>query len=165
MSTELEVVLAEAAINRLIAHYASMTDWMDWENMPSLFSADAEIDFGGMFRGSPNGFMPFVAELESGYDRRVHLFGLPRIDVSGDRARAECASMTHVRTNGQPHHNDAVFYGRYIFAAQKRDGEWKLTRLKFYLNAVAPSQPEAGEEGPINLADGFQPGHPEMTHS
>jgi hypothetical protein len=163
MNTELEVVLAEAAINRLIARYASMTDWMDWANMPSLFSSDAEIDFGGMFRGSPAEFIPFVSQMEAGYDRRMHLFGLPRIDVAGDRARAECASMTHVRTKGQPNHSDAVFYGRYIFTAGKRAEEWKLTRLQFYLNVATASQPEAGEEGPINLADAFQPGHPDMA--
>lgn len=159
----LETLIAEAAVNRLISRYATMTDWMDWAGMPGLFSADADIDFGGMFRGTPAEFMPFVSKLEGGYDRRMHLFGLPRIDVTGTTARVECASITYVRTKGATHHDDANFCGRYVFTAAKADGVWKLTRLTFYLNAAAGSQVPAGDEGPINLADGFGPGHPEMA--
>jgi hypothetical protein len=163
MSDSLETLIAEAAVNRLIARYATMTDWMDWAGMLELFSADADIDFGGMFRGTPVEFMPFVSKLEGGYDRRMHLFGLPRIDVTGTTARAECASITYVRTKGIEQHDDANFCGRYVFTAAKADGVWKLTRLTFYLNAATGSQVPAGDEGPINLADGFAPGHPEMA--
>lgn len=159
----LDTLIAEAAVSRLIARYATMTDWMDWAGMPTLFSADADIDFGGMFRGTPTEFMPFVSKLEGGYDRRMHLFGMPRIDVSGATARVECASITHVRTKGATHHDDAIFYGRYIFTAGKIEGAWKLTRLAFYLNAASASQAPAGDEGPINLADAFHPGHSDMA--
>lgn len=161
--SSLETLIAEAAVNRLISRYATMTDWMDWAGMPGLFSADADIDFGGMFRGTPAEFLPFVSRLEGGYDRRMHLFGHPRIDVSGQTARAECASITHVRTRGKAHHDDGIFCGRYVFTAAKVDGVWKLTRLTFYLNAATGSQTPAGDEGPINLADGFGPGHNDMA--
>jgi hypothetical protein len=112
-----------------------------------------------MFRGDRDGFLPFVATLEKGYDRRLHMFGIPRIDIGGDAARIECAALTHVRNHGAEQHSDAQFLGRYVFAAVRTADGWKLTRLKFYLNVVTAANPPAGPEGPVNLADGFSTAH------
>jgi len=157
--TTLALLCAEAAVQRLIARYASCTDWLDRAGMAALFTPDADIDFGGMFRGGRDAFLSFVAALEGGYDRRMHMFGLPRIDIDGDTARAECAALTHVRNFGDERHSDGQFVGRYIFAAARAGDGWKLTRLKFYLNAAETANPPAGPEAPINLADGFAMSH------
>ncbi|MEZ5742995.1 MAG: nuclear transport factor 2 family protein [Sphingomonadaceae bacterium] len=158
---EIEALLDEARITRLLGRYASMTDWLDFSGAAEIFTEDAQFDFGEMFRGDREGFIPFVTALESGYARRIHMFGLPRIDVDGDSARAECPSFIHARTAGDPEHTDATFVGRYIFDAVRTDAGWKLSRLAFYLNVLTVTNPPAGEEGPVNLADGWNLEHPD----
>lgn len=157
----LDHLLAEAAVTRLLARYASMTDWLDWEGVKTLFAEDATVDFGEMYSGGIAGFMPFVAALEGGYTRRLHHFGLPRIAVEGGRAEADCAAITHTRTRSATGFDDLVFYGRYRFGAALRGGDgWRLTRMTFYLNAVYPlASPESGV--PVPLAEGFSPSHPD----
>ncbi len=162
MSAALDLLLDEAAISRLIGRYATVVDWLSWDQLPSIFTPDARFDFGGMFQGDLTAFGPFVAALEEGYDRRMHMFGLPRIDVTGDTARAECANVTHTRNKGEEAHADALFLGHYVFDAERQaDGGWKLTRLSFYLNAVHGSQQPPMDETAINVADNLNPAHPD----
>ena len=162
MTAELETLLAEAAITRLIGRYATTIDWMDWDRLPRIFAEDAEIDFGAMFKGDPARFRPFVAALESGYDRRMHMFGLPRIDAAADHARADCANVTHTRRKGAEAHEDTLIFGRYVFEAERRNGAWKLTRMTYYLNGMHGSQQPAADESLLNTADGMQPGHRDL---
>lgn len=151
----------EAAISRAVARYASVVDWQDWDQLPRIFTADAHFDFGGMFQGGLAEYTPFVAALEGGYDRRMHLMGVPRIDVDGDRARAEAASVIHCRIKGDDAHNDMVFWGRYLFDARREGDGWKLTRLRYLLGAVHASQQAPMDESMINVADGCDPAHAE----
>lgn len=157
----LALLLDEAQVSRLIGRYASMTDWLDWQGVENIFTPDATFDFGDMYRGNREGFLAFVAPMEEGYDRRLHLFGLPRIDVSGDTARAEAPAWIHTRNRGETRHVDAVFAGRYVFEARRTDEGWKLTRLAYFLNVLDVTQPAVAPEAPTNLADGFGPGHPD----
>lgn len=158
---DLALLLDEARIARLVSRYASMVDWLDWPGMATLFTPDARFDFGPMFQGGLDGYIPFASALEEGYDRRLHLFGMPRIDVRGDRARAECPSWIHARTKGAEVHTDAVFAGRYVFDARRTDAGWKLSRLAYYLGVLDVTHPPAADEAPTNPGDGWGPGHAE----
>lgn len=158
-------LLDEAAIARLVGRYASMTDWLDWSGVSQVFTDDALFDFGDMYTGGRDGFLAFVAPMEEGYDRRLHLFGMPRIDVAGDTARAEAPSWIHTRNKGDAAHTDAVFAGRYVFDARRTAGGWKLTRLAYYLNVLDVTQPAAGLEAPTKLADDWGPGHPDAPRA
>jgi hypothetical protein len=40
-----------AAIVRLFGRYASIIDWLDFDRVPQVLTADAQFDFGPMFRG------------------------------------------------------------------------------------------------------------------
>ena len=158
-------LLDEAQVSRLVARYATMTDWLDWDGVRDLFTEDAQFDFGEMYHGGRDGYLAFVAPMEEGYDRRLHLFGMPRIDVTGDGARAECASWIHTRNRGDAAHTDAVFAGRYVFEARRTGEGWRLSRLAYFLNVLDVTNPPAGPEAPTRLADDWGPGHPERPYT
>lgn len=161
----LALLLDEAQVSRLIGRYASMTDWLDWSGVAEIFTPDARFDFGPMFRGGLDDFIPFVSAMESGYDRRLHMFGMPRIDVAGNSARAECPAWIHTRNKGAENHTDAVFAGRYVFDARRTEAGWKLIRLSYYLNVLTVANPPAEDEAPVNPADGWGPEHPDAPVS
>ncbi|HZU65297.1 MAG TPA: nuclear transport factor 2 family protein [Novosphingobium sp.] len=166
--TALAALLDEAVIARLIARYASMTDWLDWEAIRPLFTADAHFDFGAMCRGGLEAYLPFVQPMEAGYDRRMHMMGLPRVELAGDEARAEAPSLIHARnhaSDGSDHHADLLFYGRYMFTARREGGTWKLASLRYYLSALYPLAAEVMDESALNTATGFAPSHADaMRH-
>ncbi|GGC16778.1 hypothetical protein GCM10011371_00250 [Novosphingobium marinum] len=161
MSSDIETLKAESEMNRLVSRYSTIVDWMDWDRLPDIFATDADIDFGQMFTGDLAGFTPFVSALEAGYDRRMHMFGLPRLDVTAQSGRAECTNISFTRTKGSENNDDSIIFGRYIFEGKPIDGAWKLTRLKFMLNAMHASQQPVADESMLNTCDGMQPGHPD----
>lgn len=158
---QLAFLLDEAAIRSIVGRYTSAIDWMNWTLLEELFWPDAVIDFGAAFRGYRADFLPYVIPIEEGYTRRLHLFSNPRIAIQGERAEAETASVTHVRSvNGATRADDLV-YGRYLMNLEKRAGEWRLSRLYYMLNNFERNETENVEEAPMNLADHTSMKHPQ----
>jgi hypothetical protein len=48
----LENLIAEARLRDLVAEYANVIDWLDWDRLADLFWPDAKLDFGMFRRGS-----------------------------------------------------------------------------------------------------------------
>ena len=157
---QLAQLVDEAAIRSVVTRYTSALDWMNWPLMETLFWPDAAIDFGDIFRGDTAAFLPFVAKLEEGYTRRMHMFGATRIALHGDSAEAEAPSVTHVRTVDGQARSDDFIWGRYLLGFERRQGEWRMSRFHYMLNAFQHYESREGDEGPMNLADHTSMAHP-----
>lgn len=156
----IEALLAKARLGELVAEYANLIDWIDWDRLTSVFWPEATFDFG-MFKGDFAAYRTFVAELEEGYARRLHMFGIPAITLSGDRARIDAGSVIVCRTDEPAPGIDDTFWGRYLFTAERRGGEWRLSGLTYVLNLFDRRERQADDRGgPMTFGDGLSPSHP-----
>lgn len=150
----------EAEIRTLIARYAAGLDWINRRQVEETFWPDAIADFGGMFKGDIAAFLPFVTQLESGYTRRMHMFGLPNIAINGTTAQVDAPSVTHFRELNGGERTDNFVAGRYLLKLEKRGAEWRFVHMHFMLNAFQSRQGPNDDEGPLNLADNTTQEHP-----
>ena len=153
-------LLAKARLGELVAEYANLIDWIEWDRLDAVFWPEAYFDFG-MFKGDLPAFRAFVIELEESYARRLHMFAMPSVALDGERARIDAGSVTVCRTDAPAPGIDDIFWGRYLFDAERRDGEWRLSGLTYVLNLIDRTERTVDDRvGPMNFGDGLSPQHP-----
>lgn len=156
----LDRVIARAELGDLIADYAQIIDWLDWDRLDSVFWPEAMFDFG-MFKGDFAAYRDFVVTLEEGYARRLHMFTLPSISVSGDSARIDVGCVIVCRTDEPAPGIDDMFWGRYLLTAERRGQEWRLSGLTYVLNLFERTERQADDRtGPMHFGDNLSPAHP-----
>lgn len=156
----LDRLVSRVCLQDLVAQYAGLIDWIDWDVLDKVFWPDAQFDFG-MFKGDLAAYRSFVCGLEEPYARRLHLFGLPVIRIDGDRARVDAGSLITCRTDAPAPGIDDTFWGRYLFEAERRDGEWRFSGLTYLLNLAERVERTADDRaGPMNFGEGLSPHHP-----
>lgn len=149
----------ESACRALIERYAYAVDWKNWSGLEDLFWEDASFDFG-MWTGDRAGFIPWVTELESGYSRRLHMLAIPRMDVSGETGHAEAGNCTVVRgPNDEGVDHDNIIFGRYQFDFTRRNGEWRISALRFLMHGFQ-SLASTDNGGASFYADNMDSSHP-----
>lgn len=156
----IETLVAKGHLSDLVAEYGNLIDWADWDRLDAVFWPEATFDFG-MFKGDFAEYREFVVELEEGYARRLHMFALPSIKVTGDAAKIDAGSVIVCRTDEPVPGVDDTFWGRYLLKAERRGGEWRLSGLTYVLNLYDRVEREADDrDGPMNFGDGLSPAHP-----
>lgn len=101
----------EAACRRLLERYTYSIDWLDIDNLKTLFWDDAKLDFG-FWSGSYDEFIPWVSELEAGYQRRIHMFGMPNMVISETNGKADAGATMYFRVinpEDQSAHDELMF--------------------------------------------------------
>lgn len=160
LGPKLAELVDRARLTELVAEYANLIDWIDWPRLDAVFWPEALFDFG-MFKGDYGEYRGFVAQLEEGYSRRLHMFGLPAITLSGDTARIDAGCVIVCRTDEPAPGIDDTFWGRYLLTAERRAGEWRLSGLTYVLNLFDRVERQADDRGaPMNFGDGLNPAHP-----
>ncbi len=152
-------LLDEAACRTLVERYAYAVDWMNWPGLEALFWSDAQFDFG-MWSGDLAAYLPWVAALEQGYARRLHMFAIPRLEIDGDGGRAEVGVGMFVRSiDDAGAGQDDLMFGRYQFRFARREGQWRITSLHFLMHG-AHRFAATDQGGSPLFADGLDPSHP-----
>ncbi len=158
--TALNQLIARASLQDLVADYASVCDWLDWEVLDRVFWPEAQFDFG-MFKGDLPAYRDFVKALEEPFARRIHMFGLPLVRIHGNRARVDVGNITVCRTAAPEPGVDDMFVGRYLFDAECRDGEWRFVRLTYLLNLAEHVERKVDDSNlPLNFSEGLSTEHP-----
>lgn len=159
-SAALDRLVARACLQDLVADYAGLIDWIDWDRLDQLFWPESQFDFG-MFKGDLAEYRDFVRTLEEPYARRLHLFGIPVIRIDGDRARVDAGSLIACRTADPAPGIDDTFWGRYLFEAERRDSEWRFTSLTYLLSLAERVERTVDDRAtPMNFSEGLSPSHP-----
>lgn len=134
---ELQRVVDEAAIRRVMCRYARGIDRCDWELVRSCYHPDAVDEHGaGMSVDELVAWMkPAVEALES----TAHVLGnqLVEFDEGGDVAWVETYLTVLRRTRpagGRPA-LDVFGSGRYYDRFERRDGEWRIARRQVIFRA------------------------------
>lgn len=156
----LQQLVTRACLQDLLAQYAVLTDWIDWDLLDQVFWPEAQFDFG-MFKGDLAAYRSFAQQLEEPYARRLHMFGLPVIRIDGDRARVDAGSVITCRTADPAPGIDDTFWGRYLFDAERRNGEWRFSRLTYLLNLAEHVERTVDDRtAQMNFSEGLSPHHP-----
>ena len=164
LQAQVQQLLDERDCRQLLERYTYALDWMNWEGLTELFWRDAAVDFG-LWSGDRDGFIPWVAELESGYRRRLHLFGIPRLHVAGGSGRAETTAAMFFRlgddveSGSETGPQDELMFGRYLFEFQQREEQWRISSLRCLLHG-AQRFAATDDGGADFFADGLSTVHP-----
>jgi hypothetical protein len=130
MADEIEVLLAEREIRRVIDTYARGVDRLDFDLVRNCYWPDATDDHGP-YRGDVEGFIEYLGVGLSDFESTMHIMGHSLIDadLSAGVARAETyAVATHRLPQPDGPAIDWVCGLRYVDRFERRDGRWLIAR-------------------------------------
>ena len=116
----------ERVIRRLMARYCHLVDDGAFEELPALWTDDAELALRGETSIGPAAIIAVIAGRQTPELRGLHVSANIIVDVDGDTARA-VSDFLFMRREGGP---DPIvkFIGRYLdWFVRTRDG-WKFRR-------------------------------------
>ena len=127
MADDLQRLLDERAIRRVLLDYCRGVDRCDRDLIASAYHPDATDDHGG-YVGTGPGFADYaVARLRAAYDATLHFLGDSCIDWSpaaDDVAEVETYVLAQHRIDDPP--TIVRFGGRYLDRFERRDGAWRI---------------------------------------
>lgn len=124
---ELERMLDERAIRRVLLDYCRGIDRCDAELVASVYHPDATDDHG-MFRGSGADFARFATDrLRVACESTLHFLGDSIVDFTGRHtARTETYVLAYHRRRDADGPYLESFGGRYVDRMERRDGRWRI---------------------------------------
>lgn len=153
MDPELQRLVDESAIRRLLARYSRAIDRRDYELLRTCYHHDA-IDEHGHYDGDVDGFVEFL-ESRPPAPFEAHFLGNTLIDLDGDRADAETYCLALRRFPDEAgEQRDRFQHVRYHDRLEKRDGEWRIAhRIVSYGHGRIDAVAEATEFGEACVRD------------
>lgn len=121
---------------QLMLYYRGI-DRLDFDLVRSVFHADAEVDYGTFFRGSPRGFTDWLDTEEGlrGFLRTVDFAGNVVIELDGDVAHTETYCISFHES--KPEHPWAGAFVpnwlRYLDRFERRDAHWAIAHRRVLL--------------------------------
>jgi hypothetical protein len=124
-----QALLDQVALRDLVMRYCRGIDRRDFELVRSCYHDDATDDHGGMFTGSADDYVAWVAQALKVMECTVHSIGNSLFAVEGDYAEGEHYSYNYHRTR-PPERHELVILGRYLDRYERRGGVWKFAHRK-----------------------------------
>lgn len=122
---ELQTLLAESEIRRVLSRYSRAIDRRDYELLRSCYHRDA-IDEHGWYDGDIDGFVAFL-QSGAGAQFESHFLGNPCIEVEGQTAWVEtyCLALRRdLQADGGA--VDRFQHVRYCDRFEQRHGAWRI---------------------------------------
>jgi len=129
---ELQRLIDESAIRKLLASYPRALDRQDHDLLASLFHPDA-IDDHGPFNGPAAGFVEFMRKGGKPGVHWTHHNGTQIIEIDGDTAEAEtyCIALCRQAAAGQDGYDKEIFLRvRYLDRVERRNDVWKIAHRR-----------------------------------
>jgi hypothetical protein len=158
---ELRILLDKQACDETLTRYCRALDWLDADALKTVFTPDAEIDYG-FFKGRGDAFIPAVMEIERSFLRRWHFVANAIIQVKGDTAEGECYGLAAGVSAREGKTVTDVFGGRYLDSFVRREGQWMISRRVYVLGWQRSFEADTAEAAMPGLvwSSGFNPAHP-----
>ena len=133
-TTDLEILMAEREITRVVLSYARAVDNLDFKRLRGCFHPDACIHYGEIFSGNLD---ETIAWLENSLPRlqgTLHDFGAPWIELDLENGRARCETYTTNAARYPANENGEVVLNvsgtRYLDFFEHRDDAWRIVERK-----------------------------------
>ncbi|SOD71774.1 SnoaL-like protein [Jatrophihabitans sp. GAS493] len=126
---ELQRLLDERAIQRVLYRRARATDSRDLASALSCYHEDATEDHEG-FNGPIREYLSSTSPVFVGNSPvaiNFHLIGNTEIEVDGDRADCQSYFVCVLTVNEDSGARDYMNAGRYLDAFERRGGVWAIT--------------------------------------
>jgi hypothetical protein len=149
---ELQRVLDEAAIQRVLVRYCRGVDRGDEALIADVYWPDATDDHG-VYKGSGPGFAPYVVQALNAHAlSTTHLIANVSIELDGDVAHVESYTLARHRVRREGKLVLETFAGRYVDRFEKRGGEWRIQHRQVVhdwskIEPVAAEYPHDAFEG------------------
>jgi hypothetical protein len=146
----IERLLAEREINRQLLNYCRAMDRCDAELGYQVFHADAELDYGEIYRGRREGFVDWAMVAHAQMEHHLHRISNVYIEVDGPKAGSESyveAVFRMASADGPTLEMRAV--GRYVDRWEERDGVWAIAS-RAYLHTTDSLRPLENEPRPVS---------------
>jgi SnoaL-like domain len=162
----------EQEIQTRIATMLNALDSLDWSTVRAAFAPRVAVDYTSLFGGSAetlasDSLLERWRGLLPGFDATQHLIGPVIVTGNGGgvtTAEAQVRGYHHV--SGAEGGAVWMAAGRYRFAMERRDGEWKIAGITFQLAyqegnlgmpAIAQARVAAGKGRTIAEVEGQTP--------
>jgi hypothetical protein len=167
MSADLNALLDERAITRLLLDYCRAGDRLDIPLLRSVYHPDATVEHG-VFDGSATGFCDFVEKVVvtgSLYKVTHHSLTNITIDLHGDWAHVESYVTPYHYREDDSGRFDEFIGGRYVDRFERRGGVWKIAhRATVYeWSRVEPATQRFWEQSQWGGGDQFIRGRRDRT--
>jgi SnoaL-like domain len=128
ISPDLQLVLDEASIRRVLYAYCRAADRGDLVALRAVYHPDATDDHTGVYSGDVDGFIDFIGlSLAAGTVTCTrHCLSNIVIEVDGDVAVVESYFDALHRRHVDGEDIDEEAAGRYLDRFERRDGEWRI---------------------------------------
>src|SRR3954452_21041342 len=128
MSTEIDRLVDEQAVARVVRTVARAIDRLDFELLASCYHPDATDERHGRVRGIAE-FLEWVQPILHGMQSTLHALSTQLVDVDGDVAHAETyCTARHVAVRDDGETQVWFAYVRYVDRLERRDGRWAIQR-------------------------------------
>jgi SnoaL-like domain len=124
-SPDVQEMLDEYALRKLVHGYCRAVDRGDLETLRGLYHADAEDSHGSFSSGSVDTFLRTLAETRPYIRSMQHHITTTNFAISGDIAEGEIYSIATHSFAGDSE-TEIVVGGRYLDKYEKRNGTWKF---------------------------------------
>ena len=122
-------LLDQIELRDLVMRYCRGIDRRDFVLVRSCYHDDAIDDHGGMFTGSADDYVIWVAAALKGMECTIHSIGNSLFAVDGDYAEGEHYAYNYHRTRA-PNRQELVIHGRYLDRYERRGSVWKFAYRK-----------------------------------
>lgn len=165
LTMQVEYLTDRAAIEDVLKRYSRALDWLDRDLLESVFSDDAEIDYG-FFRGRGTEFKPYLLRISAESRRRWHFTSQVSIRIDGSTADVESYNFAVALDGDKPHAGELVahFYGFYLDRMEKRRQGWTIIARKHVLvsSAFLNEAMMKGEYAALNQIGPTKEVHPDF---
>jgi len=151
---ELQVLVAEAEIGRVVARYCRAIDRMDEALLRSCYHPGA-TDEHGSFRGDVDEYVTWVWRLLERYRSTMHLIGNQLVELDAPTsARVETYGVAfHTGLSDEPERNLTTGF-RFVDRFDRIDGTWAISRRVAVTEWSRTNDPAPGGELPVSLRMG-----------
>ncbi len=127
MAARLRELEDRAQIGDVLARYSTALDTRDWDALQTVFTTDAECDYGAL--GSPRGVTEIAGLISAtigSLDATQHLIGNVIVAVDGDAATADCYLISQHLRAGTPGGDHYLLGGRYRDELVRTPEGWRI---------------------------------------
>ena len=131
----LDELAAKQEIAEGLYRYCRSLDRMDRRLYATVFTPDADLDYGEHFAGSPDGFRDWVWVSHEAMQAHSHQITniLSEVDTATGQAVSEAYITVCLRTRPQPSGEvvDIVDRGRYLDRWLRADDGWRISSRRY----------------------------------
>jgi ketosteroid isomerase-like protein len=145
--TELQEMLDEFQLRKLVHAYCRAVDRGDTEKLRSLYHDDAVDAHGGFSAGTAEQFLEQLVAARPYLRAMQHNITTVNFAISGHAAEGEIYTIAVHTLAGKGRDIDLVVGGRYLDRYEKRDDTWKLLERTIVTDWARVSDPSSMNMG------------------